>query len=74
MFRSTLIALSVAGPIAATAFVPTIAVAQDYGPDTCREGYVWREAFPGDHICVRPWVRDQASRDNWRSRYRYRYS
>jgi hypothetical protein len=22
------------------------------GPDTCLEGFVWREAFPGDHVCV----------------------
>lgn len=32
--------------------------------DTCRPGYVWREAFPGDHVCVDPATRDQAQRDN----------
>jgi len=21
-----------------------------YGPDTCKQGFVWREAFPGDHV------------------------
>jgi hypothetical protein len=35
-----------------------------YGPDTCKQGYVWREAFRGDHVCVRPDVRDQAAADN----------
>src|SRR4051812_9436177 len=36
----------------------------DYGPDTCLEGYVWREARPTDHVCVRPPVRKQARADN----------
>jgi hypothetical protein len=42
----------------------TTAIAQDYGPDTCIPGYVWREAFPGDHVCVDPTVRAQAAEDN----------
>ena len=24
-----------------------------YGPDTCIAGYVWREAFSGDDVCVK---------------------
>ncbi|MEH2393254.1 MAG: hypothetical protein V7K21_16915 [Nostoc sp.] len=28
-----------------------------YGSDTCISGYVWREAFPGDHVCVTRAVR-----------------
>jgi hypothetical protein len=24
------------------------------GPNTCREGFVWRAAFPGDAVCVTP--------------------
>ena len=36
----------------------------DCGPDTCLEGYVWREARPADHVCVRPAERDQARADN----------
>jgi hypothetical protein len=36
----------------------------DYGPDTCLEGYVWREAAPSDHVCVTPAVRDQTAYDN----------
>jgi hypothetical protein len=35
-----------------------------YGPDQCRDGFVWREAFPGDHACVRPHVRAHAAADN----------
>lgn len=34
------------------------------GPDTCVEGYVWREAYTGDHVCVTPDVRKQTAADN----------
>jgi hypothetical protein len=33
-------------------------------PDACIEGYVWREAFPDDRVCVTPDVREQTARDN----------
>jgi hypothetical protein len=32
--------------------------------DICIQGYVWREAFPGDHVCVTPETRAQAAYDN----------
>jgi hypothetical protein len=32
--------------------------------DRCKEGYVWREAYPGDHVCVTPQVRAQTVEDN----------
>lgn len=35
-----------------------------HGPDTCARGFVWRDAFAGDHICVTPASRDQAASDN----------
>jgi hypothetical protein len=35
-----------------------------YGPDTCKQGFVWREAFAGDHVCVTPETRTQAAADN----------
>ena len=38
--------------------------AAQYGPGTCQQGFVWREAFPGDHVCVRPWVRSGTRMDN----------
>jgi hypothetical protein len=44
--------------------------AQPYGPDTCISGYVWREAYPGDHVCVTPARRAQAARDNQQAQYR----
>lgn len=44
--------------------------AQAYGPDTCKQGYVWREATPEDHVCVVPETRAQARRDNAQARYR----
>ena len=35
-----------------------------YGPDTCKQGFVWREAVPSDHVCVTPVVRAQTAQDN----------
>lgn len=35
-----------------------------YGPDTCKSGYVWRDAIPNDHVCVTPASREQAVLDN----------
>jgi hypothetical protein len=32
--------------------------------DTCAAGYVWREAFVGDHVCVSPDTRELARTDN----------
>jgi hypothetical protein len=72
MLRMSLLALAALGTLSTTALNPTTASAQ-YGPDTCRSGFVWREAYPGDHVCVRPWVRAQARRDNLRTSNRYRY-
>lgn len=33
-------------------------------PDTCIQGYVWREAVPDDRVCVTPQMRDQVQEDN----------
>jgi hypothetical protein len=35
-----------------------------YGPHTCINGYVWREAFTGDDVCVTGAQRSQAAADN----------
>jgi len=35
-----------------------------YGPHTCIQGYVWREADDYDYVCVTPDVRAQAKDDN----------
>lgn len=39
------------------------------GPDTCRSGFVWREATPADHVCIQqgpglPDVRKQIQEEN----------
>jgi hypothetical protein len=39
-------------------------VAQPYGPDTCIQGYVWREARTGDTVCVTPDIRSQVAAQN----------
>jgi hypothetical protein len=50
---------------AASLLVPGSAAAiGDFGPDTCMEGFVWREACGSDHVCVPPATREQAKRDN----------
>ncbi|MGW0159869.1 hypothetical protein ACWDUN_11150 [Mycobacterium sp. NPDC003323] len=38
--------------------------AQPYGPDTCTSGFVWREARPGDRVCVTPAERDAVAQQN----------
>lgn len=38
--------------------------AQSPPSDACRQGYVWREAVPDDHVCVTPAIRQQAAEDN----------
>ncbi|HTK66053.1 MAG TPA: hypothetical protein VL595_26995, partial [Pseudonocardia sp.] len=35
-----------------------------YGPNTCVNGYVWREAYNGDVVCVTPDRRTLAHNDN----------
>jgi hypothetical protein len=36
-------------------------------PPRCHQGFVWREAFPGDYVCVTPQTRAQAAEDNRRA-------
>ncbi|MEA5511766.1 hypothetical protein VB715_18500 [Crocosphaera sp. UHCC 0190] len=35
-----------------------------YGRNTCQQGFVWREAYPGDVVCVTPQTRSQTAYDN----------
>ncbi len=35
-----------------------------YGPDTSKQGFVWRETRPSDHVCVPPHRRERARVDN----------
>ena len=42
-------------------------VASVYGPNTCKPGYVWREADESDWVCVTMAARDQVQNDNARA-------
>lgn len=47
------------------AFFATRPIYAQYGPETCKQGFVWREACgPNDHVCVTSAVRAQAAADN----------
>jgi hypothetical protein len=35
-----------------------------YGADTCKPGFVWREASPADHVCVTGSTRSSVANDN----------
>jgi hypothetical protein len=35
-----------------------------YGPDTCTQGFVWREAQSGDTVCVTPAIRTSTAQQN----------
>ena len=43
---------------------PQVTNAQRYGPDTCKQGFVWREAIPSDHACVPPNIRTLVAQEN----------
>ncbi len=32
--------------------------------DVCKQGFVWREAGPADHVCVPPESRDRTAEEN----------
>jgi hypothetical protein len=34
------------------------------GPDTCKNGFVWREVIPSDHVCVTGSIRTQTANEN----------
>jgi hypothetical protein len=47
-----------------TAVTPAQADPLPYGPDTCLQGFVWREARAGDTVCVTPDVRSATASQN----------
>src|SRR5262249_30623528 len=51
-------------PIAPTAAPKLSSVPTTRPSDLCVQGFVWREAVAGDHVCVTPATRDQAAADN----------
>jgi hypothetical protein len=42
----------------------SVTTEQDYGPDTCKSGHVWREAAPTDRVCVSTEARERAAAEN----------
>ena len=62
LFAALLTATVLLGAAAPAA--PALADDYAYGPDTCRTGYVWREAQPFDRVCVRPASRTRAAQEN----------
>ncbi|MER7768654.1 hypothetical protein [Kitasatospora sp. NPDC096140] len=65
MFRRfTASAMVVAAGIGGGLIAPSAAHAQDYGPNTCRQGYVWRLARPSDLVCVTPQTRTDTANEN----------
>ncbi len=60
---STAFAASSAAEIAPVASVAP-AAELPYGPDTCVNGFVWREARPSDHVCVTPETRTLTAQEN----------
>ncbi|WP_067852058.1 hypothetical protein [Mycolicibacterium wolinskyi] len=49
---------------AVTVPAPAHADPLPYGPDTCIQGYVWREARSGDTVCVTPETRSTVAQQN----------
>lgn len=65
---ATGLVLAVSAALTVAAAMPTAAAPAarggDYGPDTCLNGFVWREVVSSDHVCVMPGVRTQVGWDN----------
>jgi hypothetical protein len=73
MLNARIVAFGAAAVVTVlSAFAATgpAAAAGAYGPDTCRQGYVWRESFVGDTVCVTPAERARAKADNFAAKYR----
>ena len=68
MAKHAALALQSAVAALSTVVVPGLAQADPgdlpYGPDTCIQGYVWREARSGDTVCVTPAVRSRTAQEN----------
>ena len=61
---TALLPLSIAFAVTAVLPAPAVADPLPYGPDTCVNGFVWREARSGDTVCVTPATRDQVAAQN----------
>ena len=61
MMRSMIGALP---PFASLVFLVSVESSAWAADDTCRSGFVWREASSVDHVCVTPQTRSQTAADN----------
>lgn len=59
-----LLGVAIVGIAASSGAAAAPAPALPHGPDTCVPGYVWRDAIPGDHVCVVPARRALAANEN----------
>ncbi|MFD3941125.1 hypothetical protein ACFWSF_40750 [Streptomyces sp. NPDC058611] len=57
------VALAVVGGTMTVA-APADSAVNQFGPHTCKQGSVWREAFSGDLVCVAPGVRAETRKEN----------
>jgi Bacterial SH3 domain len=63
-FMGALVGGVIAPPPAPPAPPPPPPPALPFGPDTCKAGFVWRDAIPGDTVCVTPDRRTLAANEN----------
>lgn len=63
-------AAAIVSALSSFAATGSASAAGAYGPDTCKPGYVWRESFVGDTVCVTPAERARAKADNFAAKYR----
>lgn len=57
-------AVAFAALVVGASFTPATAEPLEFGPDTCIDGLVWREARDGDTVCVTPAVRSRVASEN----------
>lgn len=58
------VAVGFAAVAGLVAFEPAAANALPYGPYTCKQGFVWRDSYNGDTVCVTPQDRTEAATQN----------
>jgi hypothetical protein len=63
ILRGTSIALAAATGVGVLTLGAPSAHAQ-FGLFTCKSGFVWREAYPADLVCVRPITRERTREEN----------
>jgi hypothetical protein len=64
MKRLTYTAMAITATAMLMSESATYAQRLPYSAYTCKSGFVWREAFPNDFVCVTPQIRSQTAADN----------